>query len=198
MPRGRKRQFDREEVVEKAARLFWEHGYEATGITDLTEHLGIGRQSLYNTFGDKRSLYIEGLRHYFEGRVRLAREIFGRPGRRLQRLEELLVAIVEADSACGHPGCLLGNTVAEFGARDPQIEALLGNFLDRFRGLLQATLEEAQQEGELAPEASPADLARSLLVMSQGLLLLSKNRRLRDSGLADAVLRTASGIIQQH
>lgn len=195
MSRGRKPQFNREQVVEQAARLFWEQGYEATGVTELTQHLGIGRQSLYNTFGDKRSLYIDGLRHYFDGRVRLAREIFGRPGPRLERLQELLLAIVEADSACGHPGCLLGNTVAEFGARDEEIEKILGSFLDRFRSVLQALLEEAQQEGELSQGASPADLARSLLVMSQGLLLLNKNRRLRESGLAEAVLRSASGLI---
>lgn len=164
-------------------------------MTELVEVLGVGRQSLYNTFGDKRSLYILALRHYFNGRVRLAREIFGRPGPRLERLGEVLLAIVEADSACGHPGCLLGNTVAEFGARDPEIEETLGHFLNGFRGMLQTQLEKAQKEGELPEEASPADLARSLLVMSQGLLLLNKNKRLRDSGLGQAVLRTATEMI---
>jgi len=196
MPRGRKRQFDRQEVVERAAEIFWEQGYAATGITELVEHLGIGRQSLYNTYGDKRSLYLEALRFYFDGRVRLAREIFDRPGPRLERLGELLVAIVEADTACGHPGCLLGNTLAEFGARDPGIEETVGLYLDRFRGLMQDLLEEAQRLGELAEEASPADLARSLLVMSQGLHLLNQNQRLRDSGVGEAVLRTATAMMR--
>ncbi len=195
MTRGRKRQFDRQEVVERAAKLFWEQGYEATGMTELVEHLGIGRQSLYNTFGDKRSLYLETLHFYFDGRVRLAREIFERPGPRLERLGELLLAIVEADTACGHPGCLLGNTVAEFGARDSEIEETLGQFLDGFRGLMEDLLEEGKKAGELDQEASPADLARSLLVMSQGLLLLNKNKRLRDSGVGEAVLRTAMAML---
>ncbi|MCH7667290.1 MAG: TetR/AcrR family transcriptional regulator [Acidobacteria bacterium] len=151
MRRGRKRQFDRQEVVERASGLFWEQGYEATGMTELVEYLGIGRQSLYNTFGDKRSWYLEALRFYFDGRVRLAREIFDRPGPRLERLGELL---------------------------------------------MQDLLEEAQRLGELAEEASPADLARSLLVMSQGLHLLNQNQRLRDSGVGEAVLRTATAMMR--
>lgn len=113
MPRGRKRQFDRQEVLERAAGLFWEQGYETTGITEFGGVFGIGRQSLYNTYGNKRSLYLE-----------------------------------------------------------------------------------AQRLGELPKEASPADLARSLLVMSQGLLLLNQNQRLRDSGVGEAVLRTATAMLR--
>ena len=106
------------------------------------------------------------------------------------------MAIVEIDTDCGHPGCLLGNTVAEFGARDPRIEETLGLFLDSFRGVIQDLLEEAQKVGELAEQASPADLARSLLAITQGLLLLNKNKRLRDSGIAEAVLRTSTAMMR--
>ncbi len=197
MPRGRKPQFDRQEVVEKASAFFWQKGYEATGMSELVEHLGIGRQSLYNTFGDKRSLYIEALQFYFDGRTRLANEIFARPGPRLERLGELLMAIVDADSECGHPGCLLGNTVAEFGGRDAEIEEILGSYLDGFRGLIEALLEEARALGELSEESSPPTIARSLLVMTQGLLLLNKNTRLRESGITEAVLQTSGALISR-
>ena len=69
MSPGPQKQFDRDEVLERATQLFWERGYEATGMTHLLEHVGIGRQSLYDTFGGKRALFLECLSHYFRGRM---------------------------------------------------------------------------------------------------------------------------------
>jgi len=62
--RGRPRSFDRDAALDKAIRLFWRHGYEATSVRDLTEELGIGAPSLYNAFGDKRRLFAEAIRVY--------------------------------------------------------------------------------------------------------------------------------------
>ena len=59
------RAYDRE----RATQLFWERGYEATGMTQLLEHVGIGRQSLYDTFGGKRALFLECLSQYFRDRM---------------------------------------------------------------------------------------------------------------------------------
>jgi AcrR family transcriptional regulator len=62
--RGPKKKFDREEVLERAMEVFWEVGYEAAGLSRLLSAMGIGRQSMYDTFGDKRSLFLEALSHY--------------------------------------------------------------------------------------------------------------------------------------
>jgi AcrR family transcriptional regulator len=62
--RGRPRSFDRDAALDKAVRLFWRRGYEATSIRDLTEELGIGAPSLYSAFGDKQQLFTEVLRVY--------------------------------------------------------------------------------------------------------------------------------------
>ncbi|MEV5412194.1 TetR/AcrR family transcriptional regulator [Thermopolyspora sp. NPDC052614] len=62
--RGRPRSFDRDAVLDKAIRLFWRNGYEATSVRDLTEELGIGAPSLYNAFGDKRRLFAEAISVY--------------------------------------------------------------------------------------------------------------------------------------
>jgi AcrR family transcriptional regulator len=64
--RGRPRSFDRDAALDKAIRLFWQRGYEATSVRDLTEELGIGAPSLYNAFGDKQQLFTEALRVYDE------------------------------------------------------------------------------------------------------------------------------------
>jgi AcrR family transcriptional regulator len=62
--RGRPRSFDRDAALDKAVRLFWRRGYEATSMRDLTTELGIGAPSLYHAFGDKQQLFAEALRHY--------------------------------------------------------------------------------------------------------------------------------------
>lgn len=62
--RGRPRSFDRDAALDKAVRLFWRRGYEATSMRDLTEELGIGAPSLYHAFGDKQHLFTEALRVY--------------------------------------------------------------------------------------------------------------------------------------
>jgi len=66
-PRGRPRSFDREAALDRATRLFWEHGYEATSVADLTRVMGIGAPSLYAAFGDKRALFDEVVAAYGAG-----------------------------------------------------------------------------------------------------------------------------------
>src|ERR1700747_2040175 len=58
------RQFDPDEVLDRAMALFWERGYAATSIQDLVAKTGINRASLYNTFGDKKRLFLAVLDHY--------------------------------------------------------------------------------------------------------------------------------------
>jgi TetR/AcrR family transcriptional regulator, transcriptional repressor for nem operon len=63
---ARAKEFDRDAVLDRAMELFWSRGFEATSLGDLLAHLGIGRQSLYDTFGDKHRLYLEALERYRE------------------------------------------------------------------------------------------------------------------------------------
>lgn len=65
--RGRPRSFDREAALEQALRLFWERGYEATSVADLTAAMGIRPPSLYAAFGDKSALFGEVVDRYREG-----------------------------------------------------------------------------------------------------------------------------------
>ena len=60
----RKKQFGVDDVMHKAMVAFWDHGYQATSLQDLVECMGINRASLYDTFGDKYSLFIETLHSY--------------------------------------------------------------------------------------------------------------------------------------
>ncbi|MGP3987425.1 TetR/AcrR family transcriptional regulator [Streptomyces sp. 3N207] len=62
--RGRPRAFDRDAALEQAMRVFWEHGYEATTMAELTEAMGIRPPSLYAAFGSKEGLFREAVELY--------------------------------------------------------------------------------------------------------------------------------------
>lgn len=77
---SRSKEFDPDAALQQAMELFWEHGYEATSLAQLTDRLGIGRASLYATFGDKRELYLQALRRYLETRDPDPLELLSQPG----------------------------------------------------------------------------------------------------------------------
>ena len=87
---GRPREFERDEALDQAMQLFWSQGYERTGVADLCSHMGLGRQSLYNTFGDKESLFVEALRHYRQARLRPMLETLRGSGSGLQNVMTIL------------------------------------------------------------------------------------------------------------
>ncbi len=171
---GRPRQFNRDEVLDKAIALFWQQGYEATGVAQLSETLGIGRQSLYCTFGDKRSLYIEAIKRYTDENIGAMRAQLGRPGRALDHLHEVLDGWVERTRGSDYCGCFLANSCSELGVRDPEIAELLGRKLSRMAAALQTAIERAQDEGDISPDTDARALARTLVNTAQGLSTASK------------------------
>lgn len=175
MARGRPKEFDRDSVLEKAMTLFWQRGYSPTGLTELTRHMGIGRQSLYDTFGDKKSLYLAALEHY--GQAQLAQMIgqLEAPGPALDNIRAVFESWREHSSTGASCGCMMANALAEFGEDDPQVAAFVDRKMRRIEAAFFATYERALAEGELADEAQPRILARMTLAVAQGMAMLDKS-----------------------
>ena len=189
MTRGPHKQFDRDEVLDRAMQLFWSQGFEATGLTQLLEVMGIGRQSLYNTFVDKHGLYKECLRRYFEMRLQAGRTVLEGEGSPLGNIENLFEAMMDHTEQSSFCGCFIGNSLAEFGESDEEISRILAQFFEQVRGALERTLDKARDEGEISDVRSARDLSQFLLVVMQGLALLSKVAPSRE--LARGVVRTS-------
>src|SRR5918911_4112509 len=92
---ARRKEFNRDEALHKAMEVFWARGYEAASINDLVEHMGINRQSLYDTFGDKHSLYLQALDRYREVEGRKMFEALEQPGSVKRALRQLFQGVVE-------------------------------------------------------------------------------------------------------
>ena len=170
---ARPREFDRDEVLEQALQLFWSRGYEVTSMADLVEHLGIGRQSLYDTFGDKRALYLQALDRYKDAHGLPMPLLDGRPLRVGLRL--LLTSAVDwLHDVTGGRGCMLVHAMTERGSDDPEIRARFCANSAALVAQLEARLVTARADGELGPHHDPRALARYLANTMNGLQLSAR------------------------
>ena len=102
MTRGPDKQFDRDGTLHKAMQLFWNQGYEATGVTDLLSHMAIGRQSMYDTFGNKRALFLEALRAYFAEQWNSVARMLDEPGTAIEKLRHVFESREQMIAEGGH------------------------------------------------------------------------------------------------
>jgi TetR/AcrR family transcriptional repressor of nem operon len=190
----RPKEFDPDAALQAAMELFWEHGYEATSLAMLTERLGLGRASLYATFGDKRNLYRLALQRYLATRDPDPIELLSRPGPVLPAIQALVDQYVN-ESLCDpdRKGCLVVNTATELLPRDRDLARVVESSWDALEVALTSALLRARAQGELAADRDPRALARFLLVFLQGVRVLAKAPdpdRLRDAA------RTVLSVLQ--
>ncbi|WP_410659365.1 TetR/AcrR family transcriptional regulator [Amycolatopsis sp. lyj-112] len=194
---SRVKEFDVDAACEAALELFWRQGYEATSVADLVAELGIGKASLYATFGTKHELYLTALSRYVaRGNERFLDELAG-PGPALagvRRIVERYLAEILDES--GRNGCFVVNAAMEMLPRDPEVTRVIEQSWDALELALRMTLTRARAQGELSAGADPAALAGFLLTVLQGMRVLSKSpdpgARVRAAaGQAIAVLEAA-------
>jgi len=173
---GRPRSFDESEVLEKAMALFWSQGYEATALSELTEAMGIGRQSLYDTFGDKHSLFTRALTHYLETTLNEAAqtlEAIETPSGKIR--EWLSHAVLGLCIGGAEPrGCFALNTVVERCPGDESIAGVMKSHHGKMMTLLCGILSAGQETGEFRRDYAPKDLTTMVLSCSAGLVVTSK------------------------
>jgi TetR/AcrR family transcriptional repressor of nem operon len=194
MSPGPSKQFDRQAVLERAMQLFWEEGYETTGIARLLEVLGIGRQSFYDTFGNKRSLLQEALAHYFRSRIGPIIAQLRAPGSGLENIRQVFRMYEQVIDENEYCGCLVGNTIAEQGRLDAEIAETLSGYIGVVENAFRDAIARAQADGELSEELDPRGVARLIVNTVQGVALLGKV--LRDRRAAKSVIRAAAGLLE--
>jgi TetR/AcrR family transcriptional repressor of nem operon len=172
--KGRPREFDREEALDQAMNLFWSKGYAATGVADLCDSMGLGRQSLYNTYGDKESLFKEALAHYEGTMLGPVVALMEAPGSGVESVRQVLDMWEQRGLEGGTQGCLMANSIAEFGMRAPQFSEQLTAMLGRVEKAFRTALERAAANGELPEGRDPQALARLFTTIGQGLSTVGK------------------------
>ncbi|MFC7305670.1 TetR/AcrR family transcriptional regulator [Streptomyces monticola] len=176
---ARTKEFDPDVALQAALDLFWRRGYEATSMADLVEHLGIGRASLYATFGNKHELYLKVLDRYAQSRDPALLHELSQPGPVLPAVRAVVrrFAAEAADGELRLNGCLVTNTAAELAPHDDAAARRVETSWDHVETPLYAALVRAQAQGELPGDRDPRALARMLLVLLQGVRVVGKASR---------------------
>lgn len=172
---GRPKQFDPDVAVEQAMDVFWRKGYAATTPQDLVDALGIGKGSLYNTFGSKRALFERALRRYRDSQAAALIEMLEESGPVRERLRAALWLLVELDLADpDRRGCLAVNTAAELSGTDEVATDLVRRMFDRTEEAFSALVEKAQRAGEIDPGRDARAIGSLLITTVVGLRLMAR------------------------
>lgn len=174
---ARPREFDETAVLEAAIQCFWERGYEATSTRDLATKMGITGASLYNAFGDKRSLYRRALDHYVDQsfRDRIARfEGHFAPREAIGAFFDEIVKRSLSDKQ--RKGCMLVNSALEVAPHDPEFQRVVNVVLKQVEAFFLRCVVAGQRDGTIANSQSAKDLARLLLSTLIGIRVLARTR----------------------
>ncbi|GAA3088477.1 TetR/AcrR family transcriptional regulator [Rhizobium viscosum] len=172
---ARHKEFDRDTALKAAISVFTEHGYEGTSTDALLSAMKISRQSMYDTFGDKRSLYLAALDRYNSDSVSELLADLQRDITPLKALEETLIAFASRPEAEAGRGCLGVSAVCEFGRTDREVSALTDKAGRRLSAGIQAILEESRKRGEIAGDVDTADAVQFLGSTLSGMKVSARN-----------------------
>jgi len=147
---GRVKEFDREVVLERAMNFFWEHGYRAASMKELLQAMEIGRQSLYDTFGDKHRLFLSSLNLYYESAMGSVVSNLSDPQGGLSAIEDYFEMMCH--NMCAQPcrSCLVINTANELAPHDPEVAAIINPFINNLQGAFETALKIAHRKGEVS------------------------------------------------
>ena len=187
---ARPRGFDETVALDAAIECFRLRGYEATSIRDLTAAMGISGTSLYNSFGDKRALFIKALERYVERSVRSRIERLESqlpPKRAIRTLIEEVIERSLTDRTRG--GCLLINSALEVAPHDPELAAEIAKRLGEIEAFFHRSIVAAQTDRTIPRNRKPSDLARLLLGILLGIRVLARSKP--DRNLLEGMARPA-------
>ncbi len=170
--------------------LFWRKGYEATSLADLLKAMRLSKSSLYQAFGNKHELFEACILRYRDMLVADMQAALDRAGSGRRFIEQVFHGVsAETRSSETRLGCLVMNTAAEFGQRDPVIASRVASSTRAFSKVFAAALRQAQRDGEIAADRDPTVLASYLVSSMTGLRTMVK------AGASERKVREIANVI---
>ncbi len=188
---ARPREFDRDAALDSALRVFWAKGFAATSTDDLLGAMGIGRQSLYGAFGDKRTLYLEALDTYQRRTVSGHLKRLSDAASPLQGIENLLTGLIAEDENERVLGCMGVGSLGEFGITDAELNERRGKSSQVLNTRIAERIRQGQASGDIDPALDPAEASAFVQMTMTGLQLAAR------SGAAAADLKAMARFAAQ-
>ena len=171
---ARPKEFDPERALTKAMNLFWRQGYENTSLEALMKEMGIARQSLYDTFGDKRALYLKALAHYRDQTTGQMQKMLNEIPSVRDGFAKLLYGMAAETREQHERGCLLLSANLQRDPKDAIVRDFLRDNQARVEAIFLQALARAQKQKELSPKQDTAALARFFVVTIQGMRSMAR------------------------
>ena len=189
--KGRPLSFDRDAALDKAMLLFWEHGYEATSLNDLTSALEVKPSSIYSAFGDKQRLFFEAVDRYLDGGEALRTMLREAPTARAAVHTMLTGAVTGFTGEHTPKGCLLASAAISCSPAAADVRAALGAIRRDMEAQLCARIALGIAQGELPADADAEALAAMTMALIQGMSTLARDGASREKlmGIVASALR---------
>ncbi len=166
---ARNKEFDAAEALRAAVDAFWDSGFEKTSLEDLTSRMGIGKQSLYDTFGDKRALYLRALDEYRVMTQAATKELFDSDRGTRECFETILFGIAESPKAVLERGCMMVNANLERARDDKPLEKLIKRNATEVQRLFSTVIRSAQRDGAIPADKNPDELSAFIFATIHGM-----------------------------
>ncbi|MGW9018968.1 TetR/AcrR family transcriptional regulator [Priestia megaterium] len=172
---ARSKEFEESEVLDKAMRLFWEQGYEKTSMTDLVEHMGIHRRSLYDTFGDKHTLFLKAMDRFGDTISADVASGVKRSKTATEALQFMFEFMIRLNVDEGLPsGCLMVNSAVELAARDVDVDTKSTKSFTSTEQKLKEIILWGQKDGEFTSDYDAKELAEYLNNVLVGIRVMAR------------------------
>jgi TetR/AcrR family transcriptional repressor of nem operon len=174
---ARTKEFNPEKSLDAAVEVFWERGYERTSLDDLMNKMGIARQSLYDTFGDKRALYLKALERYRDKNHAYLRSTLEGDRAVKKGFSRIFEDLIEGGRKEHARGCLLLSANLELAGHDEEVAKLLSQNEATVEEIFARALRRGRKRGEIGAKKDPDGLARFLAATIQGMRATARLNR---------------------
>jgi TetR/AcrR family transcriptional repressor of nem operon len=171
---ARSKEFDEERALASAMDLFWRQGYENTSLETLMQVMGIAKQSLYDTFGDKRALYLKAMAFYRNHTNSSLRELLASAPTVKEGFSRILLGLVAESREQHARGCLLLSANMERAVDDEEIATFLMDNQSEVESIFADTLRRGKRNHELGEEQDTGALAKFFVVTLQGMRAMAR------------------------
>ena len=191
---ARTKDFDENEVLNKAIAIFWHKGYNGTSMQDLVDGLGISRSSLYDTYVDKHTLFIKALESYQtagSAKVCAITDDAGSARETIKKLLELIAGELLDDQK--HKGCFMVNAEVEVGPHDPEVSKMVCESDQHMEDALYLVIKKGQESGEITNRQDARALARFTFNTVKGIRVTAKSTT--DKTVFEDIIKLALAVL---
>ncbi|MDS9469640.1 MULTISPECIES: TetR/AcrR family transcriptional regulator [Paracoccus] len=174
---ARPREFNEDEALLQATRLFWSKGYEGTSMSDLLRVTGLSKSSLYDTFGSKRALFLAAFEAYRLERMRVMRGYLQSGTTAYDAIAAFFAMVLEHARAADRPfGCMSCNEAAEMAPHDEEVQNLIERDFDGMETAFAEAIERGHGDGSIPLENDARQFARFLNATHHGIQILARTK----------------------